>query len=65
MDRVAEWSVGSARREILDHVIVLDDRHLGRIVGEYKGYFNEARRESANRSPGSRRELPMSQSRSW
>jgi hypothetical protein len=24
-------------------MIVLDDRHLGRIVGEYKGYFNEAR----------------------
>jgi hypothetical protein len=40
---VAEKFQGSARREILDHVIVLDDRHLGRIVGEYKQYFNEAR----------------------
>jgi transposase InsO family protein len=43
MNAVAERFVGSARREILDHVIVLDDRHLGRIVGEYKDYFNEAR----------------------
>ena len=43
MNAVAERFVGSARREILDHVIVLDDRHLGRIVGEYKGYFNEVR----------------------
>ena len=43
MNAVAERLVGSARREILDQVIVLDDRHLGRIIGEYKGYFNEAR----------------------
>jgi transposase InsO family protein len=43
MNAVAERFVGSARREILDHVIVLDDRHLGRLVGEYKQYFNEAR----------------------
>jgi hypothetical protein len=35
--------VGSARREMLDHVIVLDDRHLGRINGKYKRYFDEAR----------------------
>ena len=43
VNAVAERFVGSARREILDHIIVLDDRHLGRIVGDYKGYFNEAR----------------------
>jgi putative transposase len=35
--------VGSARREMLDHVIVLDERHLGRLMGEYKQYFNGAR----------------------
>jgi putative transposase len=43
MNAVAERFVGSARREMLDHVIVLDDQHLGRIVDEYKQYFNEAR----------------------
>jgi transposase InsO family protein len=43
INAVAERFIGSARREILDHVIVLDDRHLGRIIGGYKGYFNEAR----------------------
>ncbi len=43
MNAVAERFVGSARRELLDHVIVLDDRHLGRLVVQYKEYFNEAR----------------------
>jgi putative transposase len=43
MNAVAERFVGSARREILDHVIVLDDLHLGRLVARYKEYFNEAR----------------------
>ena len=40
---IAERFVGSARREILDHVIVLADRHPFRLVARYKEYFNEAR----------------------
>ena len=40
---VAERFVGSARREILDHVIILGDQHLGRLIAQYKEYFNEAR----------------------
>ena len=43
MNAVAEGFVGSALRQILDHVIVLDDQHLGRLVAQYKEYFNEAR----------------------
>ena len=43
MNAVAERFVGSARREILDHVVVLDEHHLGRLVREYRQYFNEAR----------------------
>jgi len=43
MNAVAERFVGSTRREMLDHVSVLDDRHLGRLVGKYKQYFNEAK----------------------
>ena len=43
MNAVAERFVGSARREMLDHVLVLDEDHLGRMVTEYQQYFNEAR----------------------
>jgi putative transposase len=34
---------GSLRRECLDHVIVLNERHLDRVMREYTGYFNHAR----------------------
>ena len=43
MNAFAERFVGSTRRELLDHVIVLDDQHLGRLVRQYRAYFNEAR----------------------
>ena len=38
-----ERLVGSIRRECLDHVIVLDDGHLQRVVTEYVRYYNAAR----------------------
>ena len=43
MNAIAERFVGSGRREMLDHVILLGDRHLDSLVREYKVYFNEAR----------------------
>lgn len=36
---VAERFVGTIRRELLDHIIVLDGRHLRRLLGEYIGYY--------------------------
>ncbi|MEE9268911.1 MAG: integrase core domain-containing protein [Candidatus Krumholzibacteria bacterium] len=38
-----ERVIGSARRECLDHVIVLNHRHLRRILKEYFQYYHEAR----------------------
>ena len=35
--------IGSIRRECLDHVIVLDQDHLRRILSEYFAYYHEAR----------------------
>ena len=39
VDRV----VGSIRRECLDHVIVLDEAHLRRILREYVDYYHTCR----------------------
>ena len=36
---VAERFVGTLRRELLDHMIVIDDRHLRRLLGEYIAYY--------------------------
>ena len=40
---VAERWVGSCRRELLDHVIVLSESHLRRLVREYLHYYHEDR----------------------
>jgi putative transposase len=39
----AERWVGSCRRDLLDHVIVLNERHLKRLVREYIRYYHEDR----------------------
>jgi len=38
-----ERLIGSIRRECLDHMIVLGESHLRRIVSLYASYYNEAR----------------------
>ncbi len=43
---VAERFVGTLRRELLDHMIVIDDRHLHRLLGEYIGYYLKDRTPS-------------------
>jgi transposase InsO family protein len=40
---VAERFVGSCRRDLLDHVIVLNERHLKRLMNEYVRYYHEDR----------------------
>lgn len=40
---VAERWVGSCRRDLLDHVIVVNERHLKRLMAEYVRYYHEDR----------------------
>ena len=43
----AERLIGSIRRECLDHIIVLGEAHLRRILKSYARYYNETRTHSA------------------
>jgi putative transposase len=40
---IAERWVGSVRRELMDHVIVVNQRHLRRLMKNYIRYFHEDR----------------------
>jgi len=39
----AERVIGSIRRECLDHVIVLNEQHLRRVLPTYLGYYHHTR----------------------
>lgn len=48
----AERVIGTIRRECLDHVIILNERHLRRILREYIEYYNTCRTHlSLNKDP--------------
>ena len=61
---IAERWVGSARREILDHVIALNEGHLRRLLREYIAYHQEDRihdalaKDTPNRRPIEKRPSP-------
>ena len=38
-----ERVIGSIRRECLDHVIILNERHLRRVLKEYQDYYHRSR----------------------
>ncbi len=43
---VAEPWIGNWRRDLIDHVIVANERHLKRLTNEYVRYYDEDRRIS-------------------
>src|SRR5258707_1049117 len=54
----AERLIGSIRREALDHVVVLGERHLRHVLLSYMAYHNEARTHlSLNKDAPIRREV--------
>ena len=40
---IAERWIGSCRRDLLDHIIAVDERHLKRLLSEYIRYYHEDR----------------------
>jgi putative transposase len=61
----AERLIGSIRRECLDHVIVLGERHLRRMLTSYGVYYHEARTHLslAKDAPTSRRVHALAEGR--
>jgi putative transposase len=57
---IAERWIGSCRRELLDHVIPLNERHLKRLLSEYVSYYHEDRTHIglSKRTPGGRTPTP-------
>ncbi|MSQ29748.1 MAG: integrase [Dehalococcoidia bacterium] len=61
---IAERVIGTLRRECLDHVIVLNEQHLRRVLHEYAEHYNDMRphRSLALDSPRGRPPKPVPQS---
>jgi putative transposase len=57
---LAELVIGTIRRECLDHVIMLNERHLRGVLREFVGFYNTARphRSLALEPPTGPRGLP-------
>jgi hypothetical protein len=57
--------VGSCRRELLDHIIPLNERHLRRLLRKYVSYYNDDRihdalsKDAPNGRRMERRPLPV------
>jgi len=58
-----ERLIGSVRRECLDHLIILNERHLLRILGSYFDYYHDSRTHLslARNAPNPREVEPPSQ----
>jgi transposase InsO family protein len=56
----AERLIGSIRRECVDHVVVLGEAHLRRILTKYAAYYNELRtHRSLNKDAPIRRAIQL------
>jgi transposase InsO family protein len=56
----AERLIGSIRRECLDHIVVLGERHLGHVLQCYINYYNEVRTHlSLDKDAPARRSIQM------
>ena len=55
LNSISERFLGSVRRECLDHVLILSEEHLRRVINEYVAYFGISRPHQSlgQRIPGS------------
>ncbi|MFI6505802.1 integrase core domain-containing protein [Nonomuraea typhae] len=58
MNAVMERWVGSVRRELLDRILVMNERHLRKVLAEYETHFNMHRPHRALQQGSPLRALP-------
>jgi len=51
MNAITERWVGSVRREILDRILIINERHLRKVLTGYQTYFNGHRPHRALNKP--------------
>lgn len=55
---LAERGVGSCRREVLDHIIALNEQHLRRLLRDYVSYYHQDRiHDSLEKDTPNRRQV--------
>src|SRR3954465_763658 len=58
MNAIMERWVGTVRRELLDRILIMNERHLHKVLAEYETYFNEHRPHRALNQASPLRALP-------
>jgi putative transposase len=59
MNAICERVIGTLRRELLDRILILSERHLALVLGEYLAHYNAARpHQSRGQRPPDIQTLP-------